>query len=153
MTSLIQFVSHVNVSCLFGARVVLSLMATLATYPTSAYAWDKAIWPFGTPWSVSRQICSNSVKYAENLGKYSRRGESFGEARRNLYELRDLDRASVSAIYEPWTRIYWREMEEVLQLAWDNPDASSRALGEIVEKRCAARRSSIQAELEKTNPK
>jgi hypothetical protein len=55
--------------------------------------------------------------------------------------------------YEAWERIYWREMTRFARLAWQNPDASSRAMVEIAEQDCKERKAEIRSELERSRPR
>jgi hypothetical protein len=111
------------------------------------------MWPFNTPTMVARQICTNGAKYAEWLGETSRRGESIGEHRRELMSRAAADGQDRGPRYAEWSRIYWREMNRVLEFALRNPDATSKGLTEIVERDCDRRRDSLKRELEQSDPR
>jgi hypothetical protein len=116
-----------------------------------SHAWEKAIWPFNTPYMVSKQICKNSKDWAR-AAYHCYDQQSRAELLSDLYEKKRAD-IKDDPKYRAWHIIYYREMERYVKIVWKNPNITENMAIEIIQDRCNSGRIDIKKQLEETNPK
>ncbi len=132
-------------------KINYSLLVLLFVNLTgNIHAWSNAIWPFNTPYFVSRQICKNSEGWAKNAFEF----RDYSDRPTLLENLRfEYTQSLASDLkYEKWTQIYYDEMKRYIQIVWRNPDITEEMTIEIIDKECESRIKYIEKLLEASNP-
>jgi len=141
----------VNHSNLNRSILIFFLVIPFAFFSSDkAYAWSKAIWPFNTPYMVSKQICKNSktwAKAAYYASDQTMRADLLSELKENkAFSIRDDPK------YSKWNELYYSEMARYIRIVWANPSITEDMAIEIVENDCNSRRELIKKRLEDTEP-
>jgi hypothetical protein len=118
---------------------------------SEAHAWSKAIFPFNTPYMVSKQICNNSKGWAK-AAYHCHNGDTRKDLMDHLEESEGRSIQDDDYQYKEWHLIYRNEMARYIKIVWNNPNIDEDMAVKIVENDCNSRRELIKKSLEDSKP-